>query len=385
MRFNHTQPGRMKFNGTIILFLGFLLVQGVFSLGIAEATDMNEYSLIEPNECSYFQLSVDANEPLHVNITSNSSIDILLMDQVNFGRFLQHQSHLVYVNLSSINIYEDVWTPQSLHEDFGVPYAEPENEQVSKKFYVVIVNHDESDAGVYFRVNYNSQSMHDFADVARIIMFFCVVVIAFFLLLKSYQYRREQEEIKSGMLFNYGIGMTFTAGNIMIFEIEHWSITDSGKPWLPEFSTYSQLLGMDLPISYLISAIGLGIVIYFMVYGLEKNAIGADKPYRSIFIIITAILMIPSIFFPVLVDVTIILYALSMIVGFGLFLRLFLQLIAQSSGVVRRKAIMILVGLILFVLTNFHRGINGDARDLGYMVTNILTILALVMFYYGVI
>jgi hypothetical protein len=390
---NLTTRSKRKYK--IIIFSCLILFQIATSFQNTSAADKpDRRDVIDPGKYMFERITLTETEEVHVQFQSNKSTDIFILDEQNLGLLLLNHSFSSLYKICSNSSFDEKWDLNQLNQQYNVPIQTNNHNSKYQDFYIAIINNQSvvsngkfknntESIQIWFSINFEGKAMSTFADVSRIILIAINLAMSIFLFIRSYQYRKEKEEIKNRMIRGYALGITFAFINLTLWEISHWFFKETGENWIPELSVSSSLFGFTFSILQLTGVIAFGPVILSIMVGLEKSIRKEKIPFISISIVVGTISLLVGFFVPVLIEVGIILYAISIALGSGFFVWNFIKLSVITSGRIRAQALLILIGMIVFVGMNALRGMRGDVRDVFYIVTNIISMLSMVAFYYG--
>jgi len=380
-----------------ILIVGILTL---FLLGMqitrANATYLDRDDELKPEMYHYERIQYSEHEnPWEVEFKGNGTIEYYLLNATELGIFLTdlNSNHaIIQQNVSyseSLKTKKNTWDYDLLYNEYGFQNKTNENGENYLDFYLFIYNPSETNTIDYLLlIDYSSETIELFAKATIIALIGLCLILALYLLIHSNQERKEGEKIKAGMLRGYSLALVLGASVYLVWEIDTWYFIENNQRLLRINKFTSNILGgMGINALVLWTLIGFGMLLMMVVFQIERTR---KKKIRQLYftgsICFGLILIIIGYLISSIFDIFLILYALLTLIPLAWLTYTFVKVIQFTTGEVRKKTILIIVGLVGLLLMGVSRNFLIPSNlTLSFFISNILSILFLISFYYGVI
>jgi hypothetical protein len=364
----------------------FLLVTFIGSAKFARAADLDEQLILMPGHpYSSFIVFGETDHKL-LTMKTNGTITLSILNQTAMGEFLINGSILPRFSVNVSGTYEINLTFPKMTEEYGIPSSLTPEGKPEVRFFIILENPGSNPVSCILRTNYVNKFLITFEEVARAGLIVALGFITVFFRIRAQQYAKEDENVRFRMLRGFSIGYFFGFVNYLMWEFDIWFRRIYYVNFIPEY----EIQGPWFPFGFNLIQV-LYLMLYamtqtFVIYEIEKNVSQKSMPRIALHIVFGAIAMGIGIFLQVLFDLIFIYYVLVMLLGMLYFIRIYSSVAIHSSGIVRAKAILIILGVILPLLMGLTRGsmIPGE-RELSYILADLLSILSLGFFYFGAI
>jgi hypothetical protein len=316
----------------------------------------------------------------------NGSVDLLFLDDINLGYLLLNQSFIPYSVIFNLSERRERWNSTFLNQSYGIPIDSTTKSKIVQNFYLAIKNNGNSVIHVYITMNSQSFSIQALADTSRLWLMVMMSVLSTFLFIKSRQLHREGEDERAHMLRGYSIGFGFGFWNYAISELNNYFQDAFNFEMFPAITRVSPILQISLDMEQLITSILFGVTLFFIVFEIESHLGKFKHAYISHNIAFSLLGVMIGFIVPITMDIMMIWFGLSLVIGIFYFISIYSQVIINTSGKIQGKAIIIIVGVIL---TFFMGALRNTLIPAEPMISNLigdsLSILGLILFYYGAI
>jgi hypothetical protein len=334
---------------------------------------------------TYKNTEKDTKEPINFNFKTNKSLGIFLVNRTHFGEFLQGNMKNTLYNISSTTHFEEEWSFLYLRNKYNLPFEIEDNGNYIMKFIILVYNNYTSDdISITLQLGYQSEAMIAFENTARIGLIVAIGLLTVFLAVRSFQYHKKDEIQKEMVLRRYSIAMFYAFLNYFLWEIDKWYKKDLNAEFFPRIEIGGELflgflLGEGYEVIQILFFTLIGIVIVFLDLVIEKQVKKKKSPKISLNLFFASLSLMLGWIVPIF-DICFIWWVISLFIALMEFVGTYLKVIIQSSGYIRRKAIMLLIGMILSLFMGL---IRGDIIENLYADT--ISIFGMFLVYYSLI
>jgi hypothetical protein len=337
-----------------IIFLISLLIIGLFSLisFVQAAGWIDEQQILKPNEYynKFYSFGENTN-PITFDIQSNASVDVYFLNNSAMGSFLTTGSLPTpnYANITNINA---PWTVDYLHNQYHIDLLNASDGSNYTEFYIVVFNHGINSANVIVRLGY--VPLNDFLDnfgtflhIGSIIAFgFVSIKLLFF----AHKYRKDKDFTKAKILQGYGLGIFLVFLEFVLADVRsYWEHEIGG---LPNIYRVALNVPSNFPINYYDGYIATIILLaagdfMFLCWIVEKEVKQRKIPIVSYNLILSGFLPLLIFVIPSAGLGLFIYFFISLSIAVVQIALVYLQVIGQNEGMVRRKALSVLLGIAI--------------------------------------
>lgn len=318
-------------------------------------------------------------------LTSNSSVNLYVLNETAMGDYLTSQTLPASPNYFNKTRVEDTMTYELLITQFNLVNKTDANGKQYTEFYLLIINNGLDQANGLVRVNYapleNLQGdVRAFFSEAAILAF---VIVGVTLIKKSFQLRKENDLNKASIFQGFGMGYLLAGTVFAMGDIRNYWNNEIGG--LPNF--YRVYISIaPFPIDYydlyiaMILLLGSG-VFMFLCHIVEKNVKGRT-PLISFNLIFSGFLTLTIFVLPSFAIYFFYYFMISVLSAIFTVLYVYLQLIIQNTGIIRKNALLVLLGILLPTLALLYR-MFGHPQGVQYIYADATILLGLYLFYKG--
>jgi hypothetical protein len=304
---------------------------------------------------------------LFFHFESEANCSILIVNAT------QRTDYLVGSNITPKMRWDNITTLDlkilySTFEEMGLEYVNITQddgtiERVIRLFFIIENEVDESNT-FSFRIE-DRNELREFMDLAfEQLIYITFFLLGFRLIYHSFEAKKNQEAVKSKIMVNYGLGLIMGGLATLGWEFYHWY-----RKLNPSDSWEKIFVIEDFPIDLISGTyftwgtfLCLGFSIMFMSLTVERDVQQRKMPYLTYFLILMQSLILLGLFVLVILPYVLIVWIAVLVltvINIGV---AYLKIIFASTGSVRKKATIILIGIVLtfaviglrdFILPNF--------------------------------
>jgi hypothetical protein len=351
------------------------------------ADPINERVTLKPYSDYFIRVHLNPGDNYPFNFQSNNTFNIYFLDTTNLGLYLQNNSFSYFVLINNWTSHSEEWNATFLNTTYHIPFNSNNVSQGLEDFYLLLKNVNNTYITIFLTLDYQNQTLPAMADAAQLGLTIGIGTLSFFLYIRSIQFKKIKETYKFKMLRNYSYGFAFGFLNYLSGDIVDFYGRDYIHPLYPNnIIAISPLLHISIDIPQFLGLLLFGVMIFFIIYGIERqlNPIGRLKYSFLIFIGIMSLIV--GYLVPIILDFTLAIFVISILIGILYFARIYGQVIRSSFGIVRLKAFIIIASIILLIFFGITRQMDilGNV-DASRLLNDSLSIIALFLFYYGCI
>jgi hypothetical protein len=371
------------------ILLGLLVCTFIiFTLFIpnGHAADIDQRIILPANQYTLEKVSLFENESKSLDISTNQTIELYFLNETAAGEFLRSDDISAFYSLNISNSFKLNLSFNLLIEQYSLPVYNATTNNVGIRFYFLIINPNANDVSVVIRLNYENAFLLTLKDVSRMGLIVVVSIAVIFMFIKAYQFKQENELVRFKMLRGFAVGYTFGLINWLMWELDLWYYRLYHRPFVPQIEVQGPWFPFTFNLIQILYLFLYSLTQMCIIYETEKNISQKKYPYLSIFIVASGIGIGVGFFIPILFDFAFICYCFMMISGLAYFIKIYGSVATNSTGIIRWKAILIILGVMIPLLMGVTRGnmIPGQ-KNLSYILADLLSMLAFIFFYYGAI
>ena len=321
-------------------------------------------------------------------VSSNTTVDIYILNGTAMGIFLT-SGNLPAPNFPNTQLATEWWNLTYIASRYDLNISHYSDGSDFVVFYILVVNTGNDYANIivrlgYLPVNDLQDNLETFLHNASIVAF---GYVAFKLLSDSAKAKKENDLMKTSILRGYGLGITLLFTEFILADIRsYWSHEIGG------FSNTYQII-LNLPKNFPISTYDPFIAtIFFLAAGdfmflsyiVEKNIRQRKIPWISYNLILAGVLSWLVFLIPTAALGLFIYLLASLMLAIIQIPLVYIQVIVQNEGIVRTRALMILLGILIptiaLIMQEFVQSTIGPLWDI---IWNLLLIFGMLLFYRG--
>lgn len=379
-----------------------------FSFTISSvAAIINQYGsggTLKPGEQWYEALDYSeiTNQPVTSQkffVQTNASINLYLLDAAQFTTYMVNKTVLATPVIQGINgIFTEEWNVTFLNVTCHLPVINV-SAQNSRHVWMVVLLNNTAGPGVSVQFNvrlgYTSgeQLLADLASFAKFLDMACFAIVSIKLLWATRKLRKNQEDSNRAEIVR-GMGLAYLCvfGAYFIGEMNQYLGEEYGGGFQPSlFRINYNLSGLplnyfDLSICFLLMLVSSTFL--SLTYTVEKKLKNFRYPILGI-IQLAATCVIPFVFalpgnMPFMFLFALFFLVIAIVLGAALIVTVYVQIAIKSSGLLRKRAIFTLLGLILplscFAIREFGHNTIGNWF---FIILDLVTICGLLFFWWG--
>ncbi len=364
----------MKKRRSMLLFCSLFFIIFIGSMGLVSG-DIDRSSYLEPREAEYYDFQYDnetalakqeSAKKLIINFENNKDmfkfqssypLNVYLVNESEYSEFRfngfdEGQENLIKMNWSSVKELNLEITYEKLKEFGFEGEIEVDPEGKKKKLihvFVIVFNPRDELAEYYLRYEYENELSIFLNEFFRHVVFLCFLGVGIKLLLDAQKIKPENEKL-AHIYENYGFGLCIGGVATVAWKIYHWYFQlNLSERWKQTFRFENMPANLQLSNNYLtwVTFTALGLSIVFMSNTIERDVQQKKIPYFTLSLIFMQIALIIGILVPrALLVIFLTWVAVVIFTVFNIFIT-YIKMLINTTGEVRKKAIFILVGLIL--------------------------------------
>jgi hypothetical protein len=388
-------PSRKKLFAIIACSIVFLATAAL--LGRASAVLSNSMGSIEPHGhwyeyVEYIEAPADAGKTREFYFHSNATVDIYLLNSTAFGTWLNNGTLLAPPAFASTADVVEPWSIDFLNATRGFEVNSTLSGSRKVVFFVLVVNSADATVKFVARLDYKQWGtlLSEFSVFCQFLAILCFSLVSIRLLAAARSLKKEEGQAnRAQSLRGFGIGYALVTAELLlaVFRVQ-WENNTGG--FLPKlFGIEYNIPGF--PISYfdlfICTILVLGSLTFFtLCYIVEKKVKGRRVPIFSYNLLVSMALVVLIFAFPPMFVFSIVYLIIALALAAAQIIVIYFALAIRSEGVMRRRSILIALGIIIpFISIAFRlflvNSIPGlyDYRSL-FELGNVVGVLC---FYWG--
>jgi len=364
--------------------VSFLIL--ITQISLTSAYDMDKWFAIKNGEyCPAYVYLEKGTTSKTIFFKSNSSVDLYILNETAMGTFLSSKTLPATPTYSNITNLDVDLTFDQLLIQYNLINKTSTNNMQYVEMYFVIFNTGANQANGIIRVNYAplENFLNDMKAFCTNAAIFAFIIVGLLLIRKSIELQKENDINKASILRGFGMGYLLAGTVFGMGDVRNYWNNEIGG--LPNF--YRVYISIaPFPIDYYdlyiaaILLLGSG-VFMFMCYIVEKN-VKLRTPIVSINLIISGFLSLAIFIVPSLALYFFVYFAFSVVLAILTVVYVYIQLILQNTGIIRKNALLVLFGMLLPTISLIFR-MFGRPQGIQYIIADLTILLGLYLFYKG--
>lgn len=355
-------------------------------LSKGQSTDLDNIISLPSEAYSLEKITLSENSSKILNISPNGTISLYFLNESSTGVFLQSGVIFAFFSANISQNWEKNLSYTLLLEQYDLSLTKTSTSAYEIRFYLLLINDSDETVSLILRLDYTSLFFETLADLMRMGLIIVITIAILFMFIKSVQHKQEGELIRFKMLRGFAIGYSFGLINWLMWELDIWFNRELHRVFIPQLEVQGPWLPFSFNLIQILYLLLYSLTQMFVINEIEKNISQKKYPYLSHLILVGGIGVVIGFIFPIIFDFAFIFYCIIMLAGLFYFIRIFGSVARYSTGIIRWKAILIILGVLIPLIMGLTRGnmIPGQ-RDLSYFLADFLSVIALIFFYYGAI
>ncbi len=366
-------------------------------IGRASAALSSTIGNIEPygywyEYAEYIENSAGAGDTREFYFHSNAKVDIYLLNTTAFGTWLNSGTLLAPPAFTNTTNVVEQWSIDFLNATRG--FEIDSTSQGSRKIVLFVLVLNSADVTVKFvaRLGYKQWDvlLNEFTAFCQFLAVLCFALVSIRLLMAARSLKKEEgQENHVQSLQGFGIGYALVTAELMLAIFRAYWETNTGG-FLPKVFDIEYNIP-NFPISYydlfICIILVLGSLTFFtLCYIVEKKVKGRRIPVFAYNLLVSMAFLVLVFAFPDMFIFTIVYLVVALVLAAAQIIVIYLTLAIRSAGIMRRRSVLIALGIIVpFISIAFRlflvSAIPGlyDYRSI-FELGNVLGVLC---FYWG--
>ncbi len=376
----------MQHKTRLCLIMGLSVLLLITQISLTSAYDLDKTFAIKSGE--YFQTYVYLEKGTTEKtffFKSNSSVDIYVLNETAMGTFLTTKTLPAIPSYSNITNFDESLSFDQLLVQYNLYNKTDVKGNQYLDLYFVIMNLGVNQANGLIRVNYAplENFLNDMRAFSANAAIFAFIIVGLLLIRKAVELQKENDLNKASILRGFGMGYLLAGTVFGMGDIRnYWNNEIGGLPNLYRVYISIAPFPIDYYDLYIASILLLGSGVFmFMCYIVEKN-VKVRTPFVSVNLIISGFLTLGIFVVPFMAFYFFIYFAISVILDILTVVYVYIQLISQNTGIIRKNALLVLLGMLLPTIALLYR-MFGYPQGIQYIIADLTILLGLYLFYKG--
>nr|MDO8115347.1 hypothetical protein [Candidatus Sigynarchaeota archaeon] len=345
------------------------------------------YEILDYGEST--TISVKSQEFL---VRTNASADLYLLDATEFGNYLLYTTLPSPSRRLNASDFTEEWTVSYLNTTYGLPIINETGNYHHVKFYILLANENAENVSVKFLVRLGYPPLkivlNHISIFAKWLAITCFALVSSRLIIASVNLRKTEKESKradtllgSGLAYMFGF-VAFFLGELRVY------INDETGGFIPSMFHIDYNIP-NFPINYfdlfICTLLMLGSLTFLaLTYIVERKVKSRKIPIIS-YNQLVATFIFPFVFLVPALFVFAVFYLFAAIVlATAQIVTVYLHIAIKGSGILRKRAIFTLLGILLpvscFIIRLFATNTLGDSF---YTLVDLTDVFGLLCFWWG--
>jgi hypothetical protein len=373
-------------NKKIMILFSIICILSVVVTGLKTVSAVDEGVLLQPDSHLVRDFVITEDPIYELQVTANASVNIYLLNETNAGLYMANVSFsetpgYTWKLTTSVNQMLD---PNEIAELFGLNFTEMKKDEIQLIGYLVVENNGTNPVNVILLYTPESPLLSALRSTATFARLGFTIYLTIFLFINARRYKREDELDKARMLTGFANTFLFGSVNYFIDLFGVWYSRELHVPFYPSMKFTGVLFSfVNFRVDQIVFLTLLLFSDLFMIYQIEKIIGRRKRPILTLLLGISIIMNIMMFIYPPIFDISFAVFAIVLAISLLQIGWIYGTVIRQSRGLIRLKAICVLIGIYVPILMGMLGGELHPVGDISYLIANTISVLAVFLLGFG--